>query len=313
MTEPAVYLDQERLLGLLTVDAALDAVQRFFSGHPREEVRVPPRIHIQVPGRNTVGLYMPAATSSYVGVKIVHLMPERRPSVEAEVFLYDAETGKLLFWGDGKPLTALRTAAVSVAASLKLLPRCARLVVYGAGVQAAAHVAAYASAYPELEDVSAVTRSRESHQRLLTQLPPQLRGKVRAATDPAADLARCQCVVTTTPAPEPLFDPAALPEACHITAIGSATPDMNEIPPGVFLESDVWADTPVAMQEAGDALKAKAMGWEESSLRGDLFDLLGAGASPPAGVGRTLFKSVGHAAQDLAIFIRIQELLAGGA
>ena len=47
-------------------------------------------------------------------------------------------------------------------------------------------------------------------------------------------------------------------------------------------------------------------------MKGDLFDLLGPGASEPAAGGRTLFKSVGQAAQDLAIFIRIWELLQAG-
>lgn len=312
MAEPPLYLDADRLLGLLDPATALEAVQSFFASHGREEVKVPTRIHLHVPGRNTRGLYMPAAISEFVGVKIVHSMPERRPSVEAEVFLYDGETGKLLFWGDGKPLTALRTAAVTVAASLKLLPRCERLVVYGAGVQAAAHVAAFAGAYPELAGVAAVTRGHESTQRLLGQLPPALREIVSESADPAADLAGCDCVLTATPAPRPLFAWNDLPAKCHIAAIGSSGVDMNEIPPEAFLESEVWVDTPEALQEAGDGIAAVARGWDAAQVKGDLFDLLGAGAPPPSGGGGTLFKSVGQAAQDLAIFIRIQELLRAG-
>ena len=312
MAEPPMYLDEERLLGLLSPATALEAVQGFFATHRREDVKVPKRIHLHVPGRNTRGLYMPAATSDFVGVKIVHSMPERRPSVEAEVFLYDAETGRLLFWGDGKPLTALRTAAVSVAATLRLLPRCERMVVYGAGVQAAAHIAAFASAYPELAEVRAVTRGQESTQRLFQQLPGALRDLVSESADPAADLARCDCVVTATPAPEPLFAWRDVPAVCHIAAVGASGVDMNEIPPEAFLEGAVWVDTPEALREAGDGLAAKALGWDEAELKGDLFDLLGSDAPTPTGGGRTLFKSVGHAAQDLAVFIRIQELLQAG-
>ena len=307
-----VYLDQERLLALLSPATALEAVQGFFATHGREQVKVPARIHLHVPGRNTRGLYMPAATSDYVGVKIVHSMPERRPSVEAEVFLYNAATGKLLFWGDGKPLTALRTSAVSVAATLRLLPRCERMVVYGAGVQAAAHIAAFASAYPELSQVCAVTRGPESTQRLLAQLPGRLRELVSESADPTTDLGRCDCVVTATPAPQPLFAWKDIPESCHITAVGASGVDMNEIPPRAFLESEVWVDTPEALLEAGDGIAAKALGWDEAELKGDLFDLLGPGAPEPTVGGRSLFKSVGQAAQDLAIFIRVQELLQAG-
>ncbi|MCZ6556146.1 MAG: hypothetical protein O7A69_00035 [SAR324 cluster bacterium] len=309
MPDAALYLNAERLLELLTPDAALQAVQAFFGSHSREQVAAPPRIHLPVPGQNTVGLYMPAATSGYVGVKIVHLMPERRPAVEAEVFLYDAETGKLLFWGDGKPLTGLRTAAVSTAATLRLLPRCERLLVYGAGVQAAAHVSAFAAAYPELHRIEAVTRSVDSFRRLQALLPAALRERVTHCTEPAAALAGAQCVITTTPATEPLFAWEALCETCHITAIGSATEDMNEIPPQAYLESRVWVDTTGALREAGDSLAAIRQGWHQGRLEGDLFDLLGAQrAAVPSG-GHTLFKSVGNAAQDLAIFIHLWELL----
>ncbi len=308
---PAEYLHHDRLMALLSPREALGAMQGFFSRHRREEVEVPTRLHLNVPGANTVGLYMPAATAGHVAVKIVHLMPERRPAVEAEVFFYDAPTGKLLFWGDGKPLTALRTAAVSTAASLRLMPRCRSLLVYGAGVQAAAHLEAFASAYPDLETLHAVTRSAESFQRLRKLLPESLRDRVADAGTPPADpkgvLAAADCVVTTTPAPEPLFDWGDVRPDCHVVGVGSATPAMNEIPAQAFKECRVWVDTPAALREAGDCLLAVKQGWREEEVRGDLFDLLGGMTHSPD--GPTLFKSVGHAAQDLALLIRLWELL----
>jgi ornithine cyclodeaminase/alanine dehydrogenase-like protein (mu-crystallin family) len=318
MAEPAPYLSGERLRALLPPAEALAAVQRFFARHRREAVVVPPRIHLPVPGRDTIGLYMPAATRDFVGLKSVHLMPSRFPSVEAEVFLYDAETGRLLFWGDGKPMTALRTAAVSTAATRRLLDSCRTLVVYGAGVQAAAHVAAFAAAYPELETVWAVTRSPASFARLQQALPADLRARLRPCADPAPALAAADCVVTTTPAPRPLFAWDALGPRCHVVGIGSATHAMNELPPEAFLEGRAWLDTRGAIEEAGDLRAAVARGWSEARLGGDLFDLLGPDARPTldsgGGPGRTVFKSVGHAAQDLAVLIHLwQRLQADGA
>ncbi len=309
MALPAPYLTGERLRALLSPQEALRAVQRFFAEHAREAVVVPQRIHLPVPGRDTIGLYMPAATGRYIGLKSVHLMPSRFPSVEAEVFLYDAETGRLLFWGDGKPMTALRTAAVSSAATLALLPECRRLVVFGAGVQAAAHVAALAAAYPGLEAVWAVTRTPASFARLAAALPEPLRARLHACDDAAARLAEADCVVTTTPAPRPLFAWAQLAPRAHVVGIGSATHAMNELPPEAFLEGRCWLDTRGAIAEAGDLRAAVARGWSEARLAGDLFDLLGPGARPQRGPGRTVFKSVGHAAQDLAVLIHLWERL----
>ena len=306
MTHPALYLDRDKLLQLLNPTEALGAVQDFFASHGREQVAVPTRIHLPVPGVNTMGLYMPAATASYVGVKIVHLMPERRPAVEAEVFLYDAETGKLLFWGDGKPLTALRTAAVSTAATVALRKNLGETVVFGAGVQAAAHIEAFRSAYPDLKHISVVARSPESFTRLQGMLSEESKQIVQLATDTQAVVKSADCIVATTPAGEPLFDWADVTPDVHVVGIGSATPAMNELPPETFAACQVWLDTEAALKEAGDCLKATEQGWDGTKRAGDLFDLLGGNTQEPSGQP-TLFKSVGHAAQDLAILVRLWE------
>ncbi len=312
MSSTVRYVSGDELLRLLPPQEALAAIQAFFRAHDAETVQTPPRIHLPVPGQSTVGLYMPAATAEHIGVKVVHLMPERFPSVQAEVFLYDAATGELLFWGDGKPMTALRTAAVSLAATLQLLPDCRTAVVYGAGVQAAAHCAALASAYPQLERVWAVTRSAESFARLQGALEPGLRERVQDCPDPGEALAVADCVITTTPAPAPLFAWEQLSPHCHVVGIGSATHAMHELPVEAFLQGRVWLDTRNAIEEAGDLRAAKAAGWNEADLAGDLFALLGHDAPAERPAGRTVFKSVGHAAQDLAVLVRLWERLQGG-
>ncbi len=303
------YLDANRLVSLLTPRAALGAIQSFFTGHSREDVRAPRRIHLNVPDRNTVGLYMPSATSRYIGVKIVHLMPRRYPAVEAEIFLYDAESGRLLFWGDGKPMTGLRTAAVSTTASLRLCPDIGSLLIFGAGVQAAAHIAAMTTAYPRLSEIRAVTRSAESFVRLRGLLPRSLAESVARGGGVPTELARADCIVTATPAPEPLFDWEAVRPGTHIVAVGSVTPEMNELPPQAFPGSRVYIDTPAALGESGDFAAAKRLGWKEASVAGDLFDLLASDEPPPPKSATTLFKSVGEASQDLALFIHLWEAI----
>ncbi len=303
MAASPLYLDAERLLAVLTPQRALTAVQDFFGKTPRDQVAVPPRIHLPVPGRNTIGLYMPAATGDFVGVKLVHLMPQRKPSVAAEVFLYEAETGELLFWGDGRPLTALRTAAVSTAASLRLRQSAENLLVFGGGVQAAAHLEALAAAYPGLHACKAVTRTPEGFAGLQATLSPALRKRVQRSTDLGKDMGAADLIVMTTPAAEPLFSWDDVHPQAQVLAIGSATPAMNEVPPAAFLHSHVWVDTVVALEEAGDCQAAVRAGWSSHAVAGDLFDLL-AGPAPQA-APHTLFKSVGHAAQDLAILIAL--------
>lgn len=303
MAASPLYLDAERLLAVLTPQRALAAVQDFFGNTPRDRVAVPPRIHLPVPGGGTIGLYMPAATRDFVGVKLVHLMPERKPAVAAEVLLYAAETGELLCWGDGRPLTALRTAAVSTAASLRLRDAAETLLVFGGGVQAAAHLEALAAAYGGLRSLKAVTRTGEGFAGLRGMLPPALRERVVRSTDVRADVGAAQLVVMTTPAPAPLFAWEDVHPRALVLAVGSATPAMNEVPPAAFLNSQVWVDTLTALEEAGDCRAAVHAGWSADAVAGDLFDLLAGPAPRPA--AHALFKSVGHAAQDLAILIAL--------
>ncbi len=92
---------------------------------------------------------MPAPPPPASGVKLVTLSHEnpRRglPLIHGVYVLFAPDTlapGALL---DGAALTALRTAAVSALATRHLArPAARRLVVFGAGTQARAHVAAHA-------------------------------------------------------------------------------------------------------------------------------------------------------------------------
>ncbi|MBI3993024.1 MAG: ornithine cyclodeaminase family protein, partial [Candidatus Lambdaproteobacteria bacterium] len=146
---------------------------------------------------------------------------------------------------------------------------------------------------------------------LQAALPPTLAGRVVRCPGDDANVARADIVVTTTPAGTPLFRAEALRDDAHVVAIGSATPVMHEVPAAAFLRSQVWVDTPQALHEAGDCLRAVEAGWRADALAGDLFDLLG--GAPPRAAPRTLFKSVGHAAQDLAILIALWRRLSGEA
>jgi hypothetical protein len=83
----------------------------------------------------------------------------------------------------------------------------------------------------------------------------------------------------------------------------------------------VWVDTRRALEESGDCIAALMAGWREADVVGDAFDLL-TPAMPAPGTGRsllggmrfhgvevhrTVFKTVGHAAQDLALLLALWE------
>ncbi len=90
-------------------------------------------------------LLMPAWGAAGVGVKLVTLTPDNplagEPFIGALYVLFDPRTQQPMAVLDGAELTARRTAAVSALATRHLArPDAHRLVVFGAGVQARAHI-----------------------------------------------------------------------------------------------------------------------------------------------------------------------------
>ncbi len=74
---------------------------------------LPPKISLKpVPG--VFMNVMPSIVESKGGVKVVTRYPERKPSLESRIMLYNIENGECLALLDGDWITAMRTAAVAV-------------------------------------------------------------------------------------------------------------------------------------------------------------------------------------------------------
>ena len=75
---------------------------------------LPAKISIKLPGDifiNTMPAYLPK--EQRFGVKVVSRYPERKPSLQSDLLLYDTENGKLLALMDGLWITTMRTGAMA--------------------------------------------------------------------------------------------------------------------------------------------------------------------------------------------------------
>jgi ornithine cyclodeaminase len=143
-------IDAESLRRVLSMAAAIDALEAAF-GTEDPSRSAPLRSSVATPAGTL--LLMPAAGERGVGVKLVTLSefnPQRGlPFIHAAYVLFDRETQRPEAMIDGSELTAIRTAALSGVATRKLARADARrLVIFGAGVQATAHLEAMASVAP---------------------------------------------------------------------------------------------------------------------------------------------------------------------
>ena len=294
---PAVdlaYLDAAELTARLPwtrVADALDAAMvTAFDTAPVDRVGVP-----------TAGgelLVMPAASPTAAGVKLVGIGhgndAHGLPRIQALYVLFDAATMTPQAVLDGTSLTTIRTAGQSAAVVRRLAPpEARRLVVFGAGPQARAHVEALRAVRP-VEQVRVVARRRDRAQALCAELGDAVPGTPEDVTD--ADL-----VVCATTSATPVFDGDALGPRTFVVAVGSHTPDARELDDTTIGRADlVLAEhRATALREAGDLIAAVASGAIAQERIRDFADVAAGRVAPATGV--TVYKSVGMAYQDLAV------------
>lgn len=295
-----VVLGADRLRELLPPRAAVDALEAAFAADDRADA--PLRTHHATSAGDL--LLMPAWGEAGVGVKLVTLTPSNParglPLIGGLYALFDPETQRPVGAIDGAALTALRTAAVSALATRHLArPDARRLVVFGAGVQAAAHLEAIPAVRP-IEEVRIVSRSPDRAARLAEVARTAGLGAEVVAPD-AVGWADVVCTCTTSPTP--VLEGARLADGAHVNAVGAYTPETRELDDEAVRRSRVVVETrEVALAEAGDLLIPMAAGViGEEHVVADLGEVVRGARARERDADVTLFKSVGVAFEDLAV------------
>lgn len=241
-----------------------------------------------------------------LGVKITAAFDatngSRGPGGDGAYVLMDAHTGKPLAIFDAAALTARCTAAASaLAASYLARPDCERLLLIGGGLLAPHLLAAHASVRP-IRNVLVWDRDADTAARLAHRLTRRTL-KVAATDDlqRAVNGAHIVCCIAAEAAP--IFNGHWLPLGVHLDLVGGATPALRQADDETLHRARVFVDTcEKALAEAGDlAQPIRAGAFNPDDIAGDLFDLTrGTRAGRRFHDQITLFKSVGHALEDLA-------------
>ena len=220
-------------------------------------------------------LVMPSTTATHATVKLVSIGGD--PRIQGLCVVFDARTLAAVAVVDGVALTNLRTPAVSLLAARRLASREARrLVVFGRGPQARAHIEAITAIRP-IEETTVLGRDT----------PPD-------EVDHA--IARADVICCATTAREPLFDGSHVEDGALVIAIGSHEPDAREVDDQLVNRAAVVVESRAsAMREAGDVIAA---GLPPERLV-TLAELV-AGADIP-GDRPCLFKSTGMSWEDAVV------------
>lgn len=161
------------------------------------------------------------------------------PSTDGMMLVFRQSTGELdRILLDNGCLTTMRTAAAGAVAAKFLAPRnVERIGIVGAGLQARA----------QLKLLREVTECRKAVVWGIDQDEAdccaadmtRLGFAVRTASDPNEVASQCNLVVTVTPSKTPLIDENGIRPGTHITAIGSDTPEKQELAVGILAKADI--------------------------------------------------------------------------
>lgn len=291
---------------------AIEIVKGAFAQLSAGKAVVPLRTQLPVERHEGVTLFMPAylSESDDLGVKIVSVFPRNLemglPTIFALVVVVEAATGRPVAVMDGTYLTALRTGAASGAATDLLAREDARVVAtFGAGVQGRTQLLAVC----EVRDIERAwvydvnPQAAEIYAQGMGgkgRIPSDLR--VASSPAEAAREADVLCIATTSKTP--VFADADLKPGVHINAVGSFTPQMQEIPEQTIAMARLVVDSREAcLAETGDLIIPIRKGLiTEDHIYAELGEITaGIKAGRASAEEVTFFKSVGNAVQDVSV------------
>jgi ornithine cyclodeaminase/alanine dehydrogenase-like protein (mu-crystallin family) len=213
------------------------------------------------------------------------------PLHHALLALFDPDTGVPLAVLEASQLTALRTAAVSaVAAGALARPDARSLAIIGSGAQAAAHLELL-PAVRDFAEVRIAARNKAAARDLARRHP-----RAAVADGPQEAVTGADVICCCTSAADPVLDAGWLAPGAHVSSVGMG----REIDPAtagmasIFVEGRAAATAPYP----SGALEVQGLAPQALTEIGAVLDGTSPGRTWPGQL--TFFKSVGHAAEDMA-------------
>ena len=205
---------------------------------------------------------------------------------------------------DAELVTAMRTGAAGGVAARYLAREDARtLTIFGSGAQAPFQVEAVICERP-IEQVLVLSRQSSHAEALAASIAGRFGVSAQATVDIDEAVRAADIVVTATSAHDPLFGGGLLRPGVHVTGIGSHVPDAREVDSLTLQRAKVIVDQESAcLAEAGDLIQPIRAGkYDRGQIYGEIGAIIAGDLPGRSGNAEiTFFKSVGLAAQDLAV------------
>lgn len=253
------------------------------------------------------------------GAKLISVFAEpdapSRSRHQGVVVAFDPATGAVRCLADAEAVTAIRTACATAAATDALArPDARTLAVFGTGLQAEHHLRAV-PLVRRFERVLLWGRARATADALAARLSAELGLAIEATDDPQA-AAAADVICTVTGSPTPVLLGEWVRPGAHVNLVGSSHLGPVEVDSVLVAAGRYIADyRPGVLAQGSEFAVARAEGLiDDGHLVAEIGEVFAGQV-----IGRrdateiTLYKSLGHVAQDLAAARYIhQQALAGG-
>ncbi|KNH10307.1 Ornithine cyclodeaminase [Candidatus Burkholderia brachyanthoides] len=287
--------DAARTAQLVPYDCLVDTLAATMLDYAAGRIESPERMVVPL-SQGGVMLSMPATASDLAMHKLVNVCPGNGalglPTIHGQVTAFDAITGVPQFMLDSPTVTGRRTVAVSMLAvrALALHPPQDVLLI-GTGKQAAYHLEALASVYPDARHSGIhVLGSKAERARAFCAAHADVSPQLAALDNPAIPDA-IDVVIATTTSKTPVY---TLPARAGrlVIGVGAFTVDVAEIAAPTVLASTRYVDDLAgARHEAGDYILA-GVGWDT------VLPFAQALTSPKEIAGPVMLKLIGCAAWE---------------
>ncbi len=300
-----VYLTEADVERLIDMPATVDVVEASFRRMAAGDVANVPRE--RAVGRGVILHTMSAADNGlrYVGWKAY---TTTKHGARFLVGLYESETGRLAALIEADQLGRLRTGATTGVAVRHLAPDYADCVgLFGTGTQACTQLAAVA-AVRKLRQAVVFGRDETRRREFAAKMSAELNIDVIPAATAGDAVRDLPIVVTATTSRTPVFSGEDVTRGTLVCAVGSNWLDKAEIDAQTIRRAaHVVCDNVAACRhEAGElhaAAKADAFDWSKAVGLADV--VAGRAAAKPNRGEITVFKSVGLAAEDVALGVEL--------
>ena len=314
------FYDAARVEELLDYPGCIEAMRQAMAALSSSE-RPQPLRQIFTVGKNDMFGTMPGELQalSTFGAKLVSVFgdPERpgRSRHQGIVVAYDGETGAVSCIADAEPVTMIRTGCASAAATDALARADADvLAIFGTGVQAEAHLRAVPLVRP-FREILLWGRSPERTREFSEQMSGAIGQVITPVVDGEEAARRADVICTVTSSSEPVLLGDWVKPGTHVNLVGSSYIGPVEVDTALVAKARYIADyRPGVLAQAAELAAARDAGLiADTHVVGEIGEVFAGrlrGREDDSQI--TIYKSLGHVAQDLAAMVYMHERARGG-